>query len=583
MQRYVLVPGNLDADELIRKYPPQTSGFVIEKMLGIIDLIYKQSAYTKWEKYNNHTQILSSVFYKLADDYLVYVNYLVKARIISWDKSYRPAKEFPNDPKSMGYKFLEPYNKHLPVLFNLATLNKSDRRITRSRSSISKTRTLKNAHQYTSILKEYPFVKYLDKLDFDFEGAYKLLNRLSGSTIPSNASDVEISEAIHKLTSYATVVEQFQEVPSKRVIIDDFGKRLHSPLTSLKKPFRQFLKYRGQNLIGLDLKNAQPFLALALMKESFWLEQIQPSVDGLTQRGKAILSQPLARRIVVDINSVKNRLPQILNIGDLYPELAQDLWGYGDREREGRAELNVNPSMPERRPKDKVLKSGQLDYDPRLVKSNQPELLTILNGISLDLVDNESVIKFQEDVVNGRIYEKLIDELERMISDNANVKFVLSENNLPWNTQGDKRKAAKSLMVMAMFSPNKSRRPLMKLAREILKRCYPEIAWFFIYLKRADYTLLAKLLQRVESFLILKACAKAIRLSNKQIPIWTIHDNIVTTAYHKNQVYQIMRETIKKYIGYAPEIGVEDWTEYKPDSISLFEQENENDFEAQDR
>ena len=47
-------------------------------------------------------------------------------------------------------------------------------------------------------------------------------------------------------------------------------RRLHTPLTNLKKEYRNFLTIRGKEIVCLDLKNSQPFLALKLFDPSFW-------------------------------------------------------------------------------------------------------------------------------------------------------------------------------------------------------------------------------------------------------------------------------------------------------------------------
>ena len=46
--------------------------------------------------------------------------------------------------------------------------------------------------------------------------------------------------------------------------VDDFGFRYHHPFTSLPKSFRGFIRWNGQGLVNVDIRNSQPlFLCLA--------------------------------------------------------------------------------------------------------------------------------------------------------------------------------------------------------------------------------------------------------------------------------------------------------------------------------
>ena len=70
---------------------------------------------------------------------------------------------------------------------------------------------------------------------------------------------------------------------------------------------------------------------------------------------------------------------------------------------------------------------------------------------------------------------------------------------------------------------------------------------------------LAVLLQRIESYLVLEIICKRIALERPKLPIYTIHDSIVTTIGNEEYVKSIMVEMLKSYIGHEPKLKFEYW------------------------
>ena len=68
----------------------------------------------------------------------------------------------------------------------------------------------------------------------------------------------------------------------------------------------------------------------------------------------------------------------------------------------------------------------------------------------------------------------------------------------------------------------------------------------------------AMLLQRQESSVVLGRIATRLMLEHKDIPIWTIHDSILTTRQHSPLILRIMTETFEAF-GVLPTIRVEDY------------------------
>lgn len=54
------------------------------------------------------------------------------------------------------------------------------------------------------------------------------------------------------------------------VHIDDTVHRLHSVITNMHSDYRNFLTYNGEELVNIDIKNSQPYLACAILNPLFW-------------------------------------------------------------------------------------------------------------------------------------------------------------------------------------------------------------------------------------------------------------------------------------------------------------------------
>ena len=57
---------------------------------------------------------------------------------------------------------------------------------------------------------------------------------------------------------------------------------------------------------------------------------------------------------------------------------------------------------------------------------------------------------------------------------------------------------------------------------------------------------------------------------NQQVPIFTIHDSIVTIPEYQNYIVHVMIEEFSRCIGVAPTLSIEKWepTNLNPDLLS---------------
>ena len=89
-----------------------------------------------------------------------------------------------------------------------------------------------------------------------------------------------------------------------------------------------------------------------------------------------------------------------------------------------------------------------------------------------------------------------------------------------------------------------------------------------VYLMCSNFgnTQLSVLLQQIESYLVLKIICKRITNEKPRLPIFTIHDSVVTTAGHEEYVDAVIKEELEKAIGIPPAYKIEYW---KPENLKF--------------
>lgn len=183
---------------------------------------------------------------------------------------------------------------------------------------------------------------------------------------------------------------------------------------------------------------------------------------------------------------------------------------------------------------------------PNNIKSLINSSLSIMIGNTLSEIDTASLGDYRNKTSQGQIYEH--------IRDLSNARFNLSLD----------RGHIKTMFYIVLFSKNGFyNQPEARLKR-LFSELYPNVYKLVETVKSQDHATLACLLQAIESEIILHRCCKRIwEEANGQIPIFTIHDSIVTTAENQEFVKKIMEEELTKAIGLPPTLAVEQWEEAK--------------------
>ena len=75
-----------------------------------------------------------------------------------------------------------------------------------------------------------------------------------------------------------------------------------------------------------------------------------------------------------------------------------------------------------------------------------------------------------------------------------------------------------------------------------------------------------KLLQRIESHIILSIVTKRVAIEKPNLPIFTIHDSIVTIQGYEYYIERVMEEEMIKILGFPPKLTVSLW---KPENLKF--------------
>jgi hypothetical protein len=253
--------------------------------------------------------------------------------------------------------------------------------------------------------------------------------------------------------------------------VDDTGKRLHTNLTNLKKQLRNFLTYKGEQLVSIDIKNSQPYLSIALFNKEFWT----PIKDG---KVGALKLEKIGKEIYREIRKEKRRYNEIITLLD-------------------------SPKS----------QSG---------KGFQGSRYSYL-------------------VVSGQMYEFL---QERWLNLFGDYKY-------------QSRQEVKKVVLKALYH-----NPLHKGSKNYhdvrdFERLFPEVARLLDTIKLGEYQRPSHILQRVESYLVLDVICSKVASLNENVPLFTIHDSIVTTLSYKDKVRDVMKSVLSETMGVAPILAVE--------------------------
>lgn len=121
------------------------------------------------------------------------------------------------------------------------------------------------------------------------------------------------------------------------------------------------------------------------------------------------------------------------------------------------------------------------------------------------------------------------------------------------------RKQAKVIFFKTIFSPNNA----IGYSEEIklFKDFFPDVYEIFKNIKYKKHNSFACLLQKIEADIVLHKICYYLYVKHPDIPIFTLHDSIITTDGNEQIVHDAMLSILSEEIGTAPVLKLERWEE----------------------
>jgi hypothetical protein len=451
------IPCNLDIDELLSTCPPnEVKKFSKDNLIYILHLLYSVPASNKdLETPDGLVPLYSKSLQKYIRNYNEYIKYLLRAKVIKTDNHYKPGQ------KCRGYRYTDKYN----TIFKVVLVA----------NSILKRHKKRECHFSVSMRAKYNHLLkwYTPALQIDRELAFAFIQadyerKLNNPSLRDyDEKNKKYKDPLRQFTSAYINIDRIFDADFK-VNVDSNVNRLHSVLTNIRSEVRHCLTYKGQNLISIDIKNSQPYIAIILLSIGFWVKQL----DNQTISIENIINNPYKK--VYKVKSSYNSF--IILVNDAIMQAGSDLQQF------------------------------------------------------IDLV------------TNGVFYQYLSEVFEKELG-----KSFSSP------------KKVKETVFQVLFTDNRYFGKPDAAPKRKFKELFPSVYKIFALLKKKDKTLLPRLLQMIESHLILQVVTKRIARERPALPIITIHDSIVTTEGNENYVKQILEEELYKAIGHMPTLSVERW------------------------
>jgi hypothetical protein len=121
------------------------------------------------------------------------------------------------------------------------------------------------------------------------------------------------------------------------------------------------------------------------------------------------------------------------------------------------------------------------------------------------------------------------------------------------------KKKLKEVIFTAFFTDNRFIGQPEAEPKRIFRDLFPEVYKVYAKIKRGDSTILPRLLQTIESKLMLDRVAARIRTEHPEMLAYTIHDSIACVVGTEHYVSRIMKEEMQKAIGVTPTVRFEYW------------------------
>jgi hypothetical protein len=198
------------------------------------------------------------------------------------------------------------------------------------------------------------------------------------------------------------------------------------------------------------------------------------------------------------------------------------------------------------------------NLSPKIFQTAKPVFSSILSTISpfnsIIMLVKSDVTQCSSDI---ELYCTLVDKgglydyLNEQYYLKTGIKFDLS---IPVQ-----KRQLKQTVFVTFFSDNRFLYQDEAENKLFFAELFPSVYQIFKLVKRGDNSRLAVILQLMESEIVLQRATKAISRSYPELPIFTIHDSIVTLSEYREVVRQELKAQCEGVIGLQPSLSYDQW------------------------
>lgn len=530
----LIVPEKLDLVSHTRNYPPVNYGIkkfrseVVEYLITLLIQIPANNEEIEKNMKGGFVPMNAQLLQRLCGrQYHLYLSYLVSTGIFETDNIYISGKKSPGNAKSRGYRLAEYFSA-----YSLKAKNINDKKLKKNLLTDFRLKIIIDP-VYAHLVKwlglespltiDYPAALHYIESKRDYLLAHPEL-RDEKHIIGFKNGKLEKQTIIKDpVTQYQYAFINVQTIYQHAIysLVDPSVGRLHTPLTNIKSELRNFMKHNNETLVSIDLKNSQPYLCNIFLKREFWSSQVSENRQNSTQ---------------ISVSSI-NRMSD--NNNYYFSNITHK---YNNNIINNKSLLELNNT------------NNKNTYNNINLSTSVIILVEICKVIEQEVFNTN----FEQAESEFALYRQLTGDgefypfLQRVMSGKLGDAFK-------------DKKAVKEMIFIVFFTANRYQPPQKKMFKEL----FPVLTKIFSIIKKRGKELLPRLLQSIEAYLFLKVITKEIAEKYPKIPLYTIHDSIVTTKEHVPVIRQVMHDILLMFVGVVPTLEEEEWN---PELLKKYEE-----------
>lgn len=179
------------------------------------------------------------------------------------------------------------------------------------------------------------------------------------------------------------------------------------------------------------------------------------------------------------------------------------------------------------------------------IKSINPNVdTTVLKNLIASISDEKDVVEYCQIVTSGSFYKEFGELLKE-------------KGELVGVSDVEIKKTVKEIVFATFFSQNSAIRYIN--AVKIFKYAFPNVYKVISLIKDGQHNTLAVVLQNLEAEIILHNVCKELDYSHPAVPLFTLHDAVITTVGNEKLIESKIQQNMKKFFSKEVSLQIERW------------------------